>query len=242
MANFQAVPSGEQLSGRAIIVDRATVAVGLWGPLDYGKNELDVKPDNPSVTATKGIMAANVRHWTIAGGDGASAQISAVTLAGDTWDSFHITFQRAPGPASGTVSVWPVTQAIFGTDSASHLVGASVPAIDHIDVPTFRHGDTGNAPRFSAQPSVNARVGVFACSNGPLTRAVLVLVPGTGIPDAVLVGVTHGFGQNSAYYGRLGWSDPLSPPLILDHAKAFLRSETTTATVSIAKMVMSFGR
>ena len=39
----------------------------------------------------------------------------------------------------------------------------------------------------------------------------------------VLVGVTHGFGQNAGYYSSVGWADPLSPALILDVGRRFVR-------------------
>lgn len=111
---------------------------------------------------------------------------------------------------------------IYGQDTANHLVNVAIPPKRLIDIASFRAGDARNSPRFTVAAQKTARIGIFAARKRDVERAFIVLLPATGTPNKVLVGISHGFGQNAAYYASKGWRNPLSPDLIADVRDRFV--------------------
>jgi hypothetical protein len=222
MAHFNRVPSGERISGHVVTVAPSSVTIGLWGYLDFGGIELRVTSSNPRITVTPGAISGNSRQWVVTGVAGQDARLEAVpTTGGALWDFCEVHFRS--GAHGGEVAVRSILEEIFGTSSSNHLIPATVPGHQLINMATFRAGDASNTPDFTFTPAKQARLGVFAARRGSVERAAILLLPETGAPDRVLVGITQGFGQNTAYYQSLGWSNPLSPRLITDVARRFVR-------------------
>jgi hypothetical protein len=59
-------------------------------------------------------------------------------------------------------------------------------------------------------------MGVFAATAGSITRAWILLLPETGTPDRVMVGILPSIGQNAGYYAQRDGNNPLSVRLIGD--------------------------
>lgn len=119
-----------------------------------------------------------------------------------------------PPPTPTGVTVRPITKAILGMEPTDGLIQQIFPPIGVVDVATFRAGDKNNTLTFSFSPGRTGRLGIFAAKKGNLERAVILVLPSSGFADRILLGVSHGFAQNTAHYEGLGWADPLSPPLI----------------------------
>jgi hypothetical protein len=131
-------------------------------------------------------------------------------------ESLSVTPPAPPAPASD-VTVYSITQTILGMPPTNGLIQQIFPAVQLIDVPTFQPGNASNAFLFTGVAMATARLGIFAAQKASSAqRAVILVLPGSGVPDRVVIGITHGFGQNADYYGQLGWEDPLSPLLIDD--------------------------
>ena len=224
MAHFHRVPGGERVSGQTISV-ASPLTLGLWGPQDSTGTELNVRADNAAVTCARQGMASASRVWQITGAAGAAARVDAFDSTSVSWDHVFVSFRSAAaGAPTGDIAVRPITaQVNEGREDAKHLDVISVPSIPVVDVNTFRPGDPANKPNFSVAPPRKSRMGVFACSRGNNTRAVILMLPETGTPDRILIGITHGFGQNRQYYAAEGWTDPLSTALIQDVAIRFVR-------------------
>ena len=119
-----------------------------------------------------------------------------------------------PPVQTSSATVWSINQLVLGMTGVNGLIQQIIPAIGVIDVATFRPGVQSNAPLFSFVPPAVARLGIFAAKKNGGERAVILLLPPSGVPDRVMIGISHGFGQNAAFYQKLGWEDPLSPDLI----------------------------
>lgn len=206
MAHFHKVPNGEHLSGSVLTVNGKTT-IGLYGPGD-GSAELEVTSSVASITPVKGSRSGDSRLWEISGSAGQSVLIQAMANKSNMWDQFHIRFRTG----GADVTVRPMAKEMSWGEHALNPVG--LPQINVIDVASFRAGKDDNVLQFTASTKRKARLGVFACSKGSETRAAILMLPETGKPERVLIGISHSFGQNPGFYGGLGWSDPLSKPLI----------------------------
>lgn len=138
-----------------------------------------------------------------------------------TWGVIHELLKllgsaQPPAPAGG-ISVRPITKQILGVDTTNNLIQQYIPPVNVIDVPTFRAGDQNNVFKFTATPLRTARLGIFAARKDTSPeRAIILVLPGSGVPERVIIGISHRFSQAVGYYDALGWGDPLSPPLIND--------------------------
>ena len=124
------------------------------------------------------------------------------------------------------IEIRSITKEIFGTSDANNLCPARIPSIPVIVNSTFKAGDQSNVPKILPTVSRAGRIGAFACKKGSQTRAVVVLLPESGVATTTLVGVTHGFsqgGRNVPFWKKLGWEDPLSKPMIEFVANNFVR-------------------
>ncbi len=121
---------------------------------------------------------------------------------------------NGPPPPTSNVTVEAITKNVLGLETQHGLVRQFVPALPMIDLPTFRAGDPENMPAFSFTPLKVARLGIFACGKAGVERSVILFLPENGVPQNVLIGVSHQFKQNTAHYEGLGWTNPRSAPLI----------------------------
>jgi hypothetical protein len=74
----------------------------------------------------------------------------------------------------------------------------------------------------AAAPPKPVKFAVYAVKLGNVERAMVLLTPLHGKASNLLIVISHSFGQNDTYYGRLGYSNPLSPPLIKDVVQRFV--------------------
>ncbi|MCS7025985.1 MAG: hypothetical protein NZV14_14370 [Bryobacteraceae bacterium] len=112
-------------------------------------------------------------------------------------------------------SVTPITTEVLGVPTGSdHLISQILPAISVIDVSTFRVNSPDNVFSFKGVAGTTCRLGLFACSNGSLERAAVLVLPPTGTVDRIVLGISHGFAQNAHIYRELGWTNPRSRPLL----------------------------
>ena len=223
MANFQSV-RGARLSGQILLATPPSVTIGVWGHLASPGNEVLVTSSDPGVRVTRGGLVGNVRLWVVTGAAGQKTHLEAAPAGSGAWDTMEVHFS-AGHHASGGVEVRSILQQLTGSAGTNNLMPATVPPHMLINMSTFQAGVAANAPLFVQGGSWRARVGVFACRQGSVERAAILLLPETGTPDRVLVGITHVFAQsndNRAYYANLGWSNPLSPQLIADVTTRFV--------------------
>jgi hypothetical protein len=66
------------------------------------------------------------------------------------------------------------------------------------------------------------RLRVFAAKIGDVERAFWLMLPLGGPVNSLMVVISHGFGQNYAYYSKLGYGNPLSKPLLEDVMNRFI--------------------
>lgn len=132
---------------------------------------------------------------------------------------------RAAAMGGGPITVRPITDIIFGGADRTGLRPATLPAHKLVAPSSLRRGDPSNVLDFVPGAEMRARLGVFAAKQDGVERAALLLVPPSGAPDRVLVGITYVFAQsahNLEVFNGLGWSNPLSPPLIKWAANVFI--------------------
>jgi hypothetical protein len=95
---------GERLSGMEIpcrSINGSSVTFGLWGYLDFTKQELVVVSSLPgAVTAEKKRALGNSREWVITTSVSGQVRLEARTVAGQVWDWITLDFMD-DGPADG---------------------------------------------------------------------------------------------------------------------------------------------
>lgn len=226
MANFQKHPSGESLSGANLVVDGDSITVALAGYKDFQGQDLFVTNQGSDLAIFPGDVVGNTKLYKISVSTQARAtktsisdRIFANTVNWQTWDKFDLTFRFHQGEAI-TLIVRPVTGQVLGGSDASWRL-TEVPSIWTIDVATFRPGSSGRL-NFLFSRGQQVKVAVFAAKLGFVERAFLLMTPVSGKPSNLMIVITHGFGQNDAYYSGLGYSDPLSPALIQDVNSRFV--------------------
>lgn len=115
------------------------------------------------------------------------------------------------------VSITPITDKVIGSDkTTAHCEPVILLGLSIIDEASFLPRVPANTPTFYYQPSLNGRMGVFAVTAGSVTRAWVLLLPETGVPDRVMIGILPSIGQVPDYYAARDGNNPLSVPLIRD--------------------------
>jgi hypothetical protein len=238
MAQF--CKDGKIISGQVVTVNDDSFAVSLFDPMDTGNNpdELEVTSTrNPGVTPfqgklTTGNAPTSGREWILKGISGISSRIDAVPKGGGaSRDSFFVRFQTKtlkppifvmaiegiPNWSGATRHLIPITIGV-----SKIIDWMSFPSIALPVVPFPLHGMLGprlvlSPPKelnFLDAPAQKARKGVFSVTQGSFTRAVLLLLPESGSPDTVLIGVEPTISQDAPTFQPLDWTDPLSAKLI----------------------------
>jgi hypothetical protein len=140
------------------------------------------------------------------------------------------------------VSITPITDNVLGADrTPSHCNPIMCLGLGIINEASFLPRVPSNTPSFSYQPSLNARMGVFAATARGVTRSWILLLPETGSPDRVMVGITPSIGQAADYYGKRDGGNPLSVPLILDFAALVAGMDPTTLDMREGKVQACYG-
>lgn len=226
MANFQKHPSGEKLSGGDLVVDGDSITIGLAGYKDFQGQDLFVTNEGSELSTFPGDVVGNIKLYKIVVKAEAKATktsisdvIYANTQSWQNWDKFRITFRFQRGEAVNLI-VRPVTSQIFG-GTTSIWRAAEVPSLWTVDVASFRPGTT-TPLNFLWSRAQQVRVAVFAAKLGYVERAFILMLPFTGKPTRLMIVITHGFGQQDAYYMSKGYTDPLSPDLIKDVTQRFV--------------------
>ena len=108
-----------------------------------------------------------------------------------------------------------VTGEILGAfPTTDNLILQTIPPIGIIDESSFRPGDQNNELRFRVVGPTVGRLAIFAAKKNNVERAVILLLPPSGVATKILICITQGFGQATAALDPLGWSNPLSPPFV----------------------------
>ena len=122
--------------------------------------------------------------------------------------------QSAPASKPASAVVWPITQPYLGGSSADHLVIRPLPPIPYILESTFHAGSANNQFSYLTTAISAGRVGIFGAKKGNRQRAVILLLPASGIPNRVMICIPQQFAQSAEKVEGLGWEDPLSKDLI----------------------------
>jgi hypothetical protein len=226
MAHFHRYPDGQAISRTNFAVDGTSVVIGLWGYLDFDKQELWVTNDGDDLFIEQLQIEGNsrfykirVRHDTQAIKEMVTARIYGNTVNWETWDWFQITF-RFPKQKAAELVVRAVTADLFG-GPVEPWRATQVPSIDIVDPARYTRGSQKDPLSFRFAAGKPVVFAVFAAKLGSTERAFVLIVPTHRKADKLLIVITHTFGQNDAYYSGKGYSNPLSLPLIRDVTDRF---------------------
>ncbi len=225
MPNFQSVPGGQSISKTTLTVNGGTVTIGL-NLQDAPGRDFVVTDDFEGISILPGDSNGGVRLYTLRVNSNILATKSSLSgtifatddLSKPPADQFNIVFRFATQPAHELV-VRDVTNDIFNVDKFTYNTGAEPTVL----MPTFRPGDPNNAFQFNPSapgPAVNLRV--FAAKIGSVERTYWLMLPFNNRPTSLMIVISHGFGQNWAYYSNLGFANPMSKPLLVDVRDRFV--------------------
>jgi hypothetical protein len=140
------------------------------------------------------------------------------------------------------VSIIPITKKVLGTDKTpSHCEPVTLLGLHVLNEGTYLPRITANAPRFSYQPSVQGRMGVFAVTAGSITRSWILLLPESGVPTRVMIGILPAIGQAADYYIKLDGGNPTSERLIRDAAALINGVDPFTGDMRDGKVQSCYG-
>jgi hypothetical protein len=237
MARFDR--NGTTLSGQVVTVNDDSFTVVLHDPVDTvnDASELQVTSTrNPGVTPVSGkLIGGNAptsgREWVLQGITGMESQIDAVPKSGGTpRDSFFVRFGKKTGKPP--IFVKPIEDTMNWSGANKHLIPTVAHAAKIIDWTRYSISRSRLAfvtassslpfaaslwllasskeMQFQDAPNKTARKGVFSVTQGSFTRAILLLLPETGTPDTLLIGIEPKLFQSPAVFKPLGWTNPLS--------------------------------
>ena len=225
MPNFQNVPGGQSISKTTVTVTGGTLTVGL-NLNDAPGRDLVVTNAGNDISIIPGDTRGGVRLYTLRVSPSVLATKSSLTgtimatddLSKPPADQFNVEFRFATQPAHDLV-VRDVTNEIFGVDKFTFRTGAEPTVL----MPTFKPGDPNNAFEFNpAAPGPVVDLHVFAAKIGNIERTHWLMLPFNTTPTSLMVVISHGFGQNWAYYSKLGFGNPMSKALLLDVRDRFV--------------------
>lgn len=225
MPSFSRVPGNQVISNTTVVVNGTSLRVLLTGLKDSAGNDLVVTDDTEALsifpedgTAELQVYMIRVLQNVAATQSTVSATIMATgDLSKAPATSFKVEFRFKVEPAKELV-VRDVTKQIFGVEQFNYITLAG----PMVNMATFRHGDPNNAFGFIDTPGRLVHLRAFAAKFGDVERACWLMMPGNAKPASVMVVISHGFGQNHAYYSNLGYSNPLSKALLLDIRDRFI--------------------
>jgi hypothetical protein len=207
MADFVSPRTLESIDGHTVLVAPGETTVWLTGD---GADNLTVVPDDFLIHSDLGILGPTVvagarrdghQEWIVSGRNRQSIRLRAVSAG--TLPSESLTFAsctimfRTAATGGGPITVRPITASIFGAADRNGLRPATLPAHKLVAPSSLRRGDPSNILEFIPGAEMRARLGVFAAKQDGVERAALLLVPPSGAPDRVLVGITYVFAQSA---------------------------------------------
>ena len=140
------------------------------------------------------------------------------------------------------VSVNPITDKVIGSDTTpSHCEPITLLGLNVINEASFLPRVAANTPTFSYQPSLTGRMGVFAVTAGSVTRSWILLLPATGLPTRVMIGILPSIGQAADFYAPLGGGNPQSVPLIRDFVALINGMDPVTMDLRAGKVQACYG-
>lgn len=225
MAFFHRVPGGQPISKTTVVVSGASLTVGLNGLTDDDGNEMMVTNSGNDLSIFPGASSGSSKLYNIVVNQSAQATQTTITdtimatgnLAKPPADSFNVEF-RFKTQAARDLVVRDVTNAIFGRGQFVY----QTPDGPLVDMATFRPGDQRNVFDFVNGKGRPVSLRVFAAKFGDVERACWLMLPSGAAAKSLMVVISHGFGQNHAYYSNLGYSNPLSKALLEDVRDRFI--------------------
>ena len=225
MPNFQNVPGGQNLSNTTITVNGGSLTVGL-NLNDAPGRDFAVTHTGNDLSIFPGDTKGGVRLYTLRVNSNILATRSSLTdtiMATDDLSKppaaqFNVEFRFATQAAHDLV-VRNVTKEIFGLEKFGFRTGAEPTVM----MSTFRPGDAKNAFEFNpAAPGPIVELWVYAAKIGNIERTYWLMLPFGTTATSLMVVISHGFGQNWAYYSKLGFGNPMSKPLLIDVRDRFV--------------------
>lgn len=225
MPNFQNVPGGQRISNTTVTVRGGTLIVGL-NLNDAAGRDLVVTNAGNDISIIPGETTGGVRLYTLRVNPTVLATKTSLTgtimatddLSKPPADQFNVEFRFATQPAHDLV-VRDVTNEIFGVDNFGFRTGAEPTVL----MSTFKPGDPNNAFEFdAAAPGPVVNLQVFAAKIGNIERTHWLMLPFNTTVTSLMIVISHGFGQNWAYYNKLGFGNPMSKALLLDVRDRFV--------------------
>ena len=227
MAYFYRVPGNQPISKTTVVVNGSTLTVGLNGSQDAEGNDLVVTNGGDDLGIFPGNDSPIGKQYVIRVKQSALATHSSITdtiyatgnLGKPPTDTFNVDFRFRTTSAHELV-VRDMTQEIFGVPQFNFMT----PTSSNVNMATFRAGDQKNVFDFVSNPGRVVNLRVYAAKMGDVERACWLMLPGSGRAKSLMVVISHGFGQNDAFYSKLGYSNPLSKPLLEDVRNRFILS------------------
>src|SRR5579862_394958 len=225
MPSFTRVPGNQVISNTTIVVNGTSVRVLLNGLKDSAGNDLVVTNDSNDLSIFPEDGSAEAKLYLISVRQNVAATQSVVSatimatgdLSRPPAASFKVEFRFKVESARDLV-VRDVTKQIFGVEQFNYITLAG----PQVNIATFRHGDPNNVFDFVDTPGRLVHMRAFAAKFGDVERACWLMLPGNARATSVMVVISHGFGQNHAYYSNLGYSNPLSKALLEDVRNRFI--------------------
>lgn len=222
MAYFYEMPSRRRISGETLAVKGFKLTVGVaedsagdmvvtnWGVdlaiLPAGKSGGDALYDifvSQDKRATRTTLTDTICVTN--------------NLARPPADTFGVQFDFKMEEARTPITR-DVTSEIFGVDFQRFATGVA----PEVNMASFRPGDQGNVFDFTTPSGRTVDLRVFALKYHNVERACWLMVPVSQRIQSVLVVISHGFGQNHAYYSAKGYTNPFSKALLEDVRDRFI--------------------
>jgi hypothetical protein len=225
MPNFQNVPGGQTISTTTVTVPGGTLTVGL-NLQDAAGRDFAVTHTGNDLGIFPGDITGGVRLYTLRVNSSVLATRSSLTdtiMATDDLSKppaaqFNVEFRFATQAAHELV-VRDVTKEIFGVEKFGFRTGAEPTVL----MSTFRPGDPKNVFEFNpAAAGPVVELYVYAAKIGNIERTYWLMLPFGTTATSLMVVISHGFGQNWAYYSKLGFGNPMSKPLLVDVRDRFV--------------------
>jgi hypothetical protein len=222
MAYFYEMPSRRRISGETLIVKGFRLTVGVaedsGGDMvvtNYGMDLAIIPAGRSGPDALYDIFVSQDKRATRST---LTDTICATNnLARPPADMFSVQFDFKLEEAR-TPIVRDITREVFGVDQLTFATGVA-PAVE---MASFRPGDQSNAFAFTMPAGRNVGLRLFALKYHSVERACWLMLPLAQNVNGVMVVISHGFGQNHAYYSAKGYANPFSKPLLEDVRDRFI--------------------
>ncbi len=221
MAYFHSVPDGRSISNTEITVQGTSITVGLADAGDLqvtnAGDGLSIFPAGKRGNSALYTIQVNERTRSTQSAGYADTVIATNNLGAAPATTFKVTFNFKVEPATRLV-VRDRTQELFGV--AQFHFQLAPPRL--VDMTTFRPGDQSHVLDFAIKSARVVSLSLFSAKIGITERAFWLMLPEGTRATSLMVVISHGFGQNHAYYSGKGYGDPLSKDLLADVRDRFV--------------------